>query len=88
MISLARPINVGNKVWIGAGAIIFPGLFIGDCAKVAAGSIVTKDVPSRALVAGNHARFICSIDDEKHKVDLPEGLALPWEEFERTQEGK
>jgi len=51
-------IKVGNDVWIGAGAIILPGVTIGDGAIVGAGAVVTKDVPSLAVVAGNPAHII------------------------------
>jgi maltose O-acetyltransferase len=53
---LGRPITIGSDVWIGGGAIILPGVSIGDGALVGAGSVVTKDVPSGAIVMGNPAR--------------------------------
>jgi chloramphenicol O-acetyltransferase type B len=56
----AGPTEIGNDVWIGRRAIIMPGIRIGDGAVVGAGSIVTKDVASYAIVAGNPARFIRS----------------------------
>jgi len=52
------PIVVGNDVWIGARAIILSGVTIGNGAVVAAGSVVTKDVPPYAIAAGNPARPI------------------------------
>ena len=52
------PITVGNNVWIGARAIILKGVTIGDGAIIAAGSIVTKDVPPHCVVGGNPARII------------------------------
>ena len=52
------PIIVGNDVWIGAKAIILSGVTIGDGAIVAAGSVVTKDVPPFSIVGGNPARVI------------------------------
>ncbi|WP_050591074.1 MULTISPECIES: CatB-related O-acetyltransferase [unclassified Mesorhizobium] len=51
-------IILGNDVWIGHGSIILPGVSIGDGAVVGAGSVVTKDVPPYAIVAGNAARLI------------------------------
>jgi carbonic anhydrase/acetyltransferase-like protein (isoleucine patch superfamily) len=51
-------IVVGNDVWVGTRAIILSGVTIGDGAIVAAGSVVTKDVPPYAIVAGNPARLI------------------------------
>jgi len=51
-----RPIRIGTNVWIGGGALILPGVTIGDDAIVGAGSVVTRDVPSGATVMGNPAR--------------------------------
>ena len=53
-----RPITIGNHVWICAKATILKGVTIGDGAIVAAGAVVTKDVPAHALVGGNPARII------------------------------
>lgn len=53
-----QPVVLGDRVWIGAGAIILPGVIVGDDAVVAAGSVVTADVPSKTVVAGNPARVI------------------------------
>jgi|ERR1035437_2382624 acetyltransferase-like isoleucine patch superfamily enzyme len=52
------PIKIGKHVWIGVGAIILPGVIIEDYAVVAAGSIVTKNVPRGSIVAGNPAKII------------------------------
>ncbi len=49
---------IGNRVWIGYGALILPGLKIGDGAVVGAGAVVTKDVEAFAIVAGSPARKI------------------------------
>ncbi len=57
----ARPIHIKRNAWIGAGAIVLPGITIGQNAIVGAGSIVTKDVPDDAVVVGNPARVIRSI---------------------------
>jgi len=54
----AEPISIGDDVWIGGGAIVLPGLAIGEGAVVGAGSVVTKDVPAGAVVTGNPARVI------------------------------
>jgi maltose O-acetyltransferase len=55
-----RPIQIGKSVWIGAGAIILPGITVGDGAIIGAGSVVTRDVPRGATVAGNPARALGS----------------------------
>ncbi len=52
------PIIIGNDVWIGGGAIICPGVTIGDRAVIGAGAVVTKDVPEGMVVAGNPAKVI------------------------------
>ena len=51
-------VDIGNDVWIGHGAVVLPGRNIGSGAVVAAGAIVTKDVPAYTIVAGNPARPI------------------------------
>lgn len=60
------PTEVGNDVWIGHGAIILGGIKIGDGAIVAAGSVVTKDVPPMTIVGGNPAKII------KKRFNTPE----------------
>lgn len=54
----AEPITVGNSVWIGGSVTILPGVTIGDNAVIGAGSVVTRDVPSNTVVAGNPAKAI------------------------------
>jgi acetyltransferase-like isoleucine patch superfamily enzyme len=56
------PVRLGANVWVGRSATILPGVTIGDHAVVAAGSIVTGDVPARTLVAGAPARPIRTLD--------------------------
>ena len=56
--TMSKPVHIGNHVWIGRSAIILKGVTIGDGAIVGAGSVVTRDVPARCLVAGNPARVI------------------------------
>ena len=55
-LEFGRPISIGANVWIGGGAIILPGVRIGDDALVGAGAVVTRDVPPGATVVGNPAR--------------------------------
>jgi acetyltransferase-like isoleucine patch superfamily enzyme len=51
-------VTIGDDVWIGKDCIIFPGVRIGDCAIVSAGSVVRRHVPPYAVVAGNPAQVI------------------------------
>lgn len=54
----AKPIRIGNNVWLGGGAIICPGVTIGDNTAIAAGSVVAKDIPANVLAGGNPCRVI------------------------------
>lgn len=56
-LEFGRPIRIGARVWIGGGAIILPGITIGDDAVIGAGSVVTHDVPAGATAMGNPARI-------------------------------
>ena len=57
-----KPIHLGKKVWIGSGAIVLPGVTIGDNSVIAAGSVVSKDVPENSVYGGNPAKLIKNID--------------------------
>ena len=57
-LEFGRLVRIGRNVWIGGGAIVLPGVNIGDDAVVGAGSVVTRDVPAGARVAGNPARVL------------------------------
>jgi acetyltransferase-like isoleucine patch superfamily enzyme len=59
--TIAKPIVIERNVWIGAGATIIGGVRVGENSVVAAGSVVTRDVPADSLVGGNPARVIRSI---------------------------
>lgn len=58
---LCKPIVIKRNAWIGAGATILPGVTVGENAVVAAGSVVTKDVPGNTIVAGVPARHVKEI---------------------------
>lgn len=68
MTDLFGRINIGNNCFIGVGAIILPGVTIGDNSIVAAGSVVTKSFPSNVVIGGNPAKVICTLDDYKLKI--------------------
>ncbi|HET6520425.1 MAG TPA: sugar O-acetyltransferase [Geminicoccaceae bacterium] len=55
-LEFGRPVRIGRNVWVGAGALILPGVTVGDDAIIGAGSVVTRDVPAGATVVGNPAR--------------------------------
>ena len=59
-----RPVRIGNGVWIGANVTILPGVTVGDRAILAAGAVVTKDVPANSIVGGNPAKVIRMIEEE------------------------
>jgi UDP-3-O-[3-hydroxymyristoyl] glucosamine N-acyltransferase len=59
-LEFGRPVCIGRNVWIGAGAIILPGVSIVDDALIGAGSVVTRDVPAGATAFGNRARLRAS----------------------------
>lgn len=60
----ASPVTIGKSVWIGSGATILPGVTIGDRAVIAAGAVVTKDVPEGTVVAGVPAKVVKTIEEE------------------------
>ena len=57
-----KPVEIGNKVWIGGRAVINPGITIGDHVVIASGAVVTKNVPNHVVVGGNPAKIIKNID--------------------------
>ena len=61
---LPAPIRIGKRVWIGSNATVLPGVTIGDGAVVAAGAVVTKDVPANTVVGGVPAKVIHYIHEE------------------------
>ena len=66
-LSVAKPVTIGNDVWIGGNVTILPGVTIGHNVIVAAGAVVTKDVPDNSLVGGVPAKLIRTIEN-----DIPE----------------
>lgn len=61
----ARPITIGNNVWIGAQVCVLPGVTIGDNCVIGAGSVVNRDIPAGTLAAGNPCRVIRNIEQNQ-----------------------
>ncbi len=58
------PVTIGSNCWIGGNTVFCPGVTVGDCSVIGAGSVVTKDIPPRVVAAGNPCRVIREITDE------------------------
>lgn len=63
-LSVAKPVTIGNDVWIGGNATILPGVTIGNNVIVAAGAVVTHDVPDNCMVGGVPARLLRRIEND------------------------
>lgn len=59
---ISKDVKLENDVWIGAGVIILPGVTIGECSVIGAGSIVTKNIPSFSIAIGCPAKVVSKID--------------------------
>lgn len=72
------PIEIGNNVFIGSNTIILPNVKIEDNVIIAAGSVVTKDIPKNSVVAGNSAKIISSFDSYvKERIKINDKLLYP-----------
>lgn len=63
----ARPITIGNNVWIGGHVVLLPGVSIGDNTTIGAGSVVTKNMPANVLAVGNPCRVIRPVSPKENK---------------------
>lgn len=63
-VEYAKPIDIGEDVWIGGSAVICPGVKIGDRTVIGAGSVVTKDIPADVFAAGNPCKVIRQLKEE------------------------
>ncbi len=63
-LEFGKPITIGDDVWVGGGVIVNPGVTIGSDVVIGSGSVVTKDIPSHVIAAGNPCRVIRAITDE------------------------
>ncbi|MDO4565403.1 MAG: DapH/DapD/GlmU-related protein, partial [Clostridia bacterium] len=61
-LAYSKPVTIGNDVWIGGNCTILPGVTIGNNVIVAAGAVVTKDVPDNCVVAGVPAKIIRNLE--------------------------
>ena len=73
-------VRIGQCCWIGAGAVILPGVTIGDNTVVGAGSIVTRDLPANVVAVGNPCRVLRSIDARDRDVYF-RGMPIDWDEI-------
>lgn len=64
----ARPITVGDNVWIGGGVQVMPGVTIGSNVVIGGGSVVVKDIPDNVVAVGNPCRAVRAITDEDKKT--------------------
>lgn len=64
-IGIAKPVIIGNDVWIGGNSTILPGVTIGDNVVIAAGAVVTKDIPANCVAGGVPAKVIKWIEDDR-----------------------
>ncbi len=75
------PVRIGKNCWIGAGALIMPGVTIGDNTVIGAGSVVTKDIPSNVVAVGNPCRVMREIN-EQDMITYFKGRKINWSDFE------
>lgn len=61
------PVHIGENVWIGANAVVLPGITIGDNSVIGAGSVVTKDIPPNVIAVGNPCRVLREISEHDKK---------------------
>lgn len=63
-----KEVRIGDNVWIGGNTVICPGVTIGDCCVIGAGSVVTKDIPAWTVAAGNPCRVIRAITEADRRL--------------------
>ena len=74
------PVHIGKNCWIGAGAIILPGITVGDNVVIGAGSVVTKNLPSNVVAVGNPCRILRQVD-ERDRVYYFKDQKIDWEDL-------
>lgn len=76
------PVRIGRNCWIGAGALIMPGVTIGDNVVIGAGSVVTKDITSNVVAVGNPCRVLREVG-EKDNIYYFKDKRIDWDSFEQ-----
>ena len=66
------PVHIGKNCWLGAGAIVLPGVTIGDNTVIGAGSVVTKDIPDNVVAVGNPCKVLRPISQRDRQVYFKE----------------
>lgn len=79
------PVHIGKNCWIGAGTVIVPGVTIGDCVVIGAGSVVTRDIPDRVVAVGNPCRVMRPLSERDREFyfkdnKIPAELLEPFKE--------
>lgn len=78
------PVHIGRNCWIGAGAIIMPGVTIGDNTVIGAGSIVTRDIPANVVAVGNPCRVMREIGEHDRQYYFKD-REIDWAQMSRDQ---
>ncbi len=63
-LGIAKPVKIGSDVWIGGNVTILPGVTVGNNVVIAAGAVVTKDVPDNCVIGGVSAKIIKEIEND------------------------
>lgn len=76
-----KDVHIGRRVWIGAGAVICPGVTIGDDSVIGAGSVVTRDIPPGVVAVGDPCRVMRAIDEERDRRYFYREEPIDWDEI-------
>ncbi|MDD6728185.1 MAG: sugar O-acetyltransferase [Eubacteriales bacterium] len=74
------PVKIGKNCWIGAGAVVLPGVTIGDNTVIGAGSVVTKDIPDNVVAVGNPCKVLRPIGDHDREYYFKD-KKIDWNDF-------